>query len=84
MDTLEDWQRAKYDAVFEQMCQYVRQRRATDPNFTLEALVRLLETQYHNQGNQPAIKGTVQEITEAATISAFEYVLAQWQLETQR
>jgi hypothetical protein len=81
MDSLDDWQRAKYDDVFEQICRYVRQRRATDPRFTIDALARLLETQYHHEGNQPAIKGEIQQITEAATIAAFEYVLAQWQHE---
>jgi len=81
MDSLEDWQHSKYEDVFEQTCRYVRQRRATDPQFNLEAMVRLLETQYANQGNQPAVKGTVQQITEAATVAAFEYALAQWQQE---
>ncbi len=81
MDTIEDWQRAKYEAVFEQTCAFLRHRRANDPEFTLETLVRLLETQYLHQGNEPAGKGTVQQITEAATVAAFECVLAEWQQE---
>lgn len=81
MDSVEDWQQAKYNTVFEQTCQYLRHRRQTDPQFTLETLVRLLETQYVHQGNEPAGKGTVQHLTEAATVAAFEAVLAQWQQE---
>jgi hypothetical protein len=81
MESMEDWQRAKYDTVFEQMCQYVRRRRAEDPQFNVEALVRLLETQYIHQGSEPGGKSTIQHITEAATAAAFESVLAQWQQE---
>lgn len=81
MKSSDDWQRVKYDTVFGQVYALIERRRASDPQFTLEALERLLETQYVNLGNQPAVKGTVQELVDAATTAALEAALAQWQQE---
>ncbi|NUQ64189.1 MAG: hypothetical protein HUU20_17095 [Pirellulales bacterium] len=67
--------------MFESARRYVRRRRAEDPDFTIEAFKRLLEAQYVNEGDDWAGRGSVQNITHAATVAAYEAALAEWQEE---
>lgn len=75
------WQQQQYDEVFESIRRHIQRRRADDPEFTIRALERLLEAQYINEGDDWTGRGSVQNITHAATVAAYEAVLAQWQEE---
>jgi hypothetical protein len=78
-----EWQQRKYDEVFDSIRMHVRRRRAEDPQFTIDTLMRLLETEYLSEGDDWIGRGSVQNITHAATVAAYEAALAEWQQERQ-
>ncbi len=84
MEYSSQWQQQKYDDVFESIRRYVHRRKADDPDFTIDVLKRLLETQYINEGDDWAGRGSVQNITHAATVAAYEASLVEWQEELKR
>ena len=75
------WQQHKYDEVFEHTCAHIRRRRQLDPGFGIEQLEGLLQSEYVSQGNDWDGKGTIQHIVQAATIAAYELVMAEWRRE---
>ena len=77
----ESWRQQRYDEVFEAVVERTRQRRARDPDFTVARLTELLETEYVNQGNDWIGRGALREVTQAATIAAYERVLTEWRAE---
>jgi hypothetical protein len=81
MDSHADWEQARFDEVFRQVRQHIRLRRRIDPEFTLEALARLLDSEYVSQGTSCLEKSAVQHVAQAATIAAYETLLAEWQQE---
>ncbi|MCL4193738.1 MAG: hypothetical protein KJZ87_18515 [Thermoguttaceae bacterium] len=84
MDSSADWEQARFDDVFRQVRQHVRMRRLSDRKFTIEDLARLLDSEYVSQGTSCLEKSAVQHIAQAATIAAYESLLAEWQEELDR
>jgi hypothetical protein len=83
--SLDGWEEQQYHQVFEAVCRRVQRRRQTDPDFTIARLRGILETQYVYQGNNWVGRGAVADTAIAATIAAYEHLLAEWeqQLEGQ-
>ena len=81
MSYITDWEERKYREVFEQACSQLRTRRLTDPTFTRQRAQGLLEAAYVDQGNDYIGRGAVVEIVQAATIAAYEWILAEWSEE---
>jgi hypothetical protein len=73
-----DWQQKKYDEVFELVLQQVRFQMQSDPDFSMDYIRARLEDAYVLEGHGWEGKGIILEISEAATIAAYEYILAEW------
>ena len=81
MSCITDWEERKYREVFEQTCSQLWTRRLDDPTFTRQQAQGLLESAYIDQGNDYIGRGPVAEIVQAATIAAYELILAKWSEE---
>jgi hypothetical protein len=73
-----EWRDIKYDEVFEQEIRGLERRRLSDSACTVEDLERVLQHLYIMDGSDWYGRGAVQDITMAATIAAYEHVIAQW------
>ena len=73
-----DWRQRKYREVFEETCHGLELRRRSDPHFTIGRLEGLLRTAYVDEGNDWLGRGAVSDVFQAATIAAYEHVLAEW------
>ncbi|MBD3305775.1 hypothetical protein GF339_05275 [candidate division KSB3 bacterium] len=80
-NTDETWQQKKYAEVFEDVCESLTYQRRINPHFSIAELKKRLEDKYTHQGQNWIGKGVVAEITDAATIAAYEHILAEWQQE---
>jgi hypothetical protein len=76
-----DWRDIKYREVFEQEIRGLLRRRASDPACTVTDLEGVLHHLYHLDGADWVGRGEVQDITMAATIAAYEHIIAQWKTE---
>jgi hypothetical protein len=76
-----DWRDIKYDEVFEQERRGLLRRRELDPACTVADLEGVLQHLYHMDGADWTGRGEVQDITMAATIAAYEHIIAQWKAE---
>ena len=81
MAAADDWRDRKYSEVFDDTCEYLEQRRQAAPAFTREQARRTLETLYVRQGQNWDGRGEVDRLTLAATVAAYEAVLAEWPAE---
>jgi hypothetical protein len=77
-----DWRDIKYEEVFAQEVRGLLRRRESDPACTIADLEGVLQHLYHMDGADWAGRGEVQDITMAATIAAYEHIIAQWKVET--
>ena len=77
----QDWQQQKYDEVFEEVCEHVEQQRRMNPSFSIDYVKECLKNKYVQQGQDWIGRGLVAEITNAATIAAYEHILAEWEKE---
>jgi hypothetical protein len=73
-----DWRDIKYEEVFEQEIRGLTRRRESDPACTVTDLEGVLQHLYHLDGADWVGRGEVQDITMAATIAAYEHIIAQW------
>jgi hypothetical protein len=73
-----DWREIKYGETFEQEVRGLTRRRESDPDCGVEDLEGVLLHLYRMDGSDWAGRGEVQDIALAATIAAYEYVIAQW------
>ena len=76
-----DWRDVKYQEVLEQESRALQRRRELDPSCTVEALEGMLRHLYIMDGADWGGRGEVQSITLAATIAAYEAVIARWRLQ---
>lgn len=76
-----DWRDVKYEEIFEQEIRGLTRRRESDPACTVTDLEGVLQDLYHMDGAGWVGRGEVQDITMAATIAAYEYMIAQWKAE---
>jgi hypothetical protein len=73
-----DWRDVKYQETFEQEVRGLQRRGAAEPGCTAEALEGILLHLYTRDGAVWGGRGEVQDISMAATIAAYEYVIAEW------
>jgi hypothetical protein len=73
-----EWRETKYRETFEQELRGLERRRASDPGCKAEDLEGVLLHLYHMDGADWAGRGEVQDIIMAATIAAYERVIAEW------
>jgi hypothetical protein len=76
-----DWRDIKYEEIFEQETRGLLRRRELDPACTITDLEGVLQHLYHMDGADWTGRGEVQDITMAATIAAYEHIIAQWKAE---
>jgi hypothetical protein len=67
----------KYDEVYESLYRFLHQRLRTDPEFTVEDLRGFLKDAYIRLGNDWIGHGALFDVTQTATIAAYEAVLAE-------
>jgi hypothetical protein len=72
------WRDSKYAEIFEEELRGLRRRREADPGCTVAGLEGVLRHLYRLDGADWAGRGEVQAVTLAATIAAYEHVIAQW------
>ena len=73
-----DWRDIKYEEVFDQEVRGLERRRRFDPACGVEDLEGILRYLYNMDGADWVGRGEVKDITMAATIAAYEKVIAQW------
>ncbi|MDR2482666.1 MAG: hypothetical protein LBD08_03440 [Treponema sp.] len=73
-----DWRDVKYQETFEQEVRGLQRRGEAEPGCTAEDLEGVLLHLYTLDGADWGGRGEVQDITMAATIAAYEYVIAEW------
>ena len=78
MSATEKWKEDLYNEVFRSRLEYLRKRRQKDSSFDLKVMDEILDAEYKKQELAWAGKSPVQEITEAATIAAYEHFKAEW------
>jgi hypothetical protein len=78
MDESVEWRDLKYEEVFEQEIRGLTRRRKTDAGCTVEDLEGILRHLYIMDGSDWYGRGSVQDITMAATIAAYEQFIARW------
>jgi hypothetical protein len=76
-----EWRDKAYEAIFAQELRGLERRRASDPRCTVEDLEGVLRHLYVMDGADWYGRGDVQDITMAATIAAYEHVIAEWKAE---
>ncbi|MDR2028464.1 MAG: hypothetical protein LBP93_02870 [Treponema sp.] len=81
MGSAVDWRDIKYNETLEQEIRGLQRRRESDPNCTIQDLEGTLLHLYHLDGADWGGRGEVQGITLAATIAAYERVIAEWGAE---
>ncbi|MDR1949968.1 MAG: hypothetical protein LBQ38_11300 [Spirochaetaceae bacterium] len=76
-----DWRDVKYHETFKQEVQGLLRRRKADSKCRPEDLEGILRHLYHMDGSDWGGRGEVQDITLAATIAAYEYIITEWKAE---
>ncbi len=80
----EDVMSRRYQEVFEALHSQLMERRRTDPDFTVDDIRGFLRDAYVHQGNDWLGRGALFDATQAATIAAYEVVLADWLSELEQ
>jgi hypothetical protein len=73
-----EWRDLKYRETFETEVRGLERRRISDPSCTVEDLEGVLLHLYHLDGAGWIGRGEVQDVIMAATIAAYEQVIAEW------
>jgi len=81
MSSSVEWRDVKYAEIFEQELRGLSRRRESDPSCTVADIKGVLENLYIMDGADWYGRGEVQDITMAATISAYEHFIASWKPE---
>jgi hypothetical protein len=76
-----EWRDKKYEEVFEQEVRGLERRRGSDPSCTAADLEGVLRHLYVMDGADWAGRGDVQDTVMAATIAAYEHVIAEWKAQ---
>ena len=76
------WREETYRRIFESTVQYIKNMRSTDPDFGIQELENLLQSEYDLQGLAWDGRGEVGEIRIEATIAAMQQELVRWKKET--
>jgi hypothetical protein len=78
MSATEKWKDDLYNEVFQSRMEFLRKRRENDSSFDMKTMDEILADEYKKQELAWAGKSPIQEITEAATIAAYEHFKAEW------
>lgn len=73
-----DWKELKYNDTFDEVVAAMERRHQLDPAFNLTELGAILNAQYARQGHDWEGRGAAFEITQQATIDAYEHLLRKW------
>jgi hypothetical protein len=76
-----DWRDIRYNETFEEEVQGLIRRREADPRCRAEDLEGVLRHLYLMDGADWAGRGELQDIILAATIAAYEHIIAEWKAE---
>lgn len=78
---MSDWHNEKYEQVFDDTLLNLQRRKELDSSFTLEELEKLLGYQYVRQEHDWEGRGIAFEITQQATVDAYERMIHDWRKE---
>ena len=81
MSSSTEWQDITYNKTFEGELRGLQRRRACDPALTVGDIEGTLRHLYIMDGSDQGGRGSVQELTMAATIAAYERFIAAWKAE---
>jgi hypothetical protein len=76
-----DWRDTRYNETLEQEIRGLQRRREADKGCTITDLEGTLRHLYQLDGADWGGRGEVQDITLAATIAAYEHIIAEWKAE---
>lgn len=79
----DDFLEEKYEEVYASLYAFLQRRRKNDPDFTIEDVRGFLKDAYVRLGNDWIGHGALFDVTQNATIAAYEVVLAEWLAETE-
>ena len=77
----EAWQDTLYTKTFDQEVRGLERRREAEPGCTAADVEGILQGLYVMDGADWLGRGEVQDITMAATIAAYEHIIAEWKAE---
>jgi hypothetical protein len=77
----DDWRDALYATTFDQETLGLERRRAADPACAAADIEGTLRSLYVMDGADWLGRGEVQDIAMAATIAAYEHIIAKWRSE---
>jgi len=72
----DEWQKVKYNEIFEQETTGLTRRLSSDPECKVEDLEAILKHLYIMEGADQGGRGTLQDIVMSATIAAYEHFIA--------
>ena len=73
---------SRYQEVYESLYTQLKERRQSDPSFTIDDVKAFLKDAYVRQGNDWIGHGALFDATQSATIAAYEAFLAEWLSES--
>jgi len=76
-----DLKEKHYHDTFEAVTAQLTMRRRLDKDFDLNECIKLLQTQYINDGNDFVGRGILGDIVQQATIAAYEAFIVEWENE---
>jgi len=72
-----------YEQTFEKTCHTVELRMKSDPEFTLEILKAMRDTEQLRLGNDWDGRGSLYHLTASATVAAYDHLIAEWEVNIQ-
>ena len=75
------WKDEVYQQSFENVTRHIKKMKDTDASFTLKELEGMLQAEYVNQGNDWVGRGELYDLRNAATIAAYQMLIAEWEKE---
>jgi len=75
------WKDEVYQQSFDNVTRHIKKMKDTDASFTLQELEGMLQAEYVNQGNDWVGRGELYDLRNAATIAAYQMLIAEWEKE---
>jgi hypothetical protein len=72
------WKDEVYQQSFDNVTRHIKKMKDTDASFTLQELEGMLQAEYVNQGNDWVGRGELYDLRNAATIAAYQMLIAEW------
>ncbi len=79
----EQWLENLYIETFEATIRAIEYRRKADPNYTVDELIKQLESMYVIDGNNYGGRSIAAQTDLEASIAAMQFMVSQWRKEAE-